>query len=60
MSILKHKRAFSSLTLFGRSVRIQVYLNIYAGIVWCFGKQGHAGRERLAFGKVGYVNAKGI
>lgn len=34
--------------------------NSYAGIAWCFGKHDRAWKERAVFGKVRYMNAKGL
>jgi len=34
--------------------------NGYAGIAWCFGKHDHPWSERDIFGKVRYMNAKGL
>jgi deoxyribodipyrimidine photo-lyase len=34
--------------------------NGYAGIAWCFGKHDRAWRERAIFGKVRYMNDKGL
>lgn len=34
--------------------------NSYAGIAWCFGKHDRAWREREIFGKLRYMNAKGL
>lgn len=34
--------------------------NGYAGIAWCFGKHDHPWKERLIFGKIRYMNAKGL
>ena len=34
--------------------------NGYAGIAWCFGKHDRAWAERPIFGKVRYMNAKGL
>ncbi|WFN35664.1 deoxyribodipyrimidine photo-lyase [Methanogenium sp. S4BF] len=34
--------------------------NSYAGIAWCFGKHDRAWKERPVFGKVRYMNAKGL
>jgi deoxyribodipyrimidine photo-lyase len=34
--------------------------NSYAGIAWCFGKHDRAWKERRIFGKVRYMNAKGL
>ena len=32
----------------------------YAGVAWCFGKHDRAWKERLIFGKIRYMNAKGL
>lgn len=34
--------------------------NSYAGIAWCFGKHDRAWTERSIFGKLRYMNAKGL
>ena len=34
--------------------------NGYAGVAWCFGKHDQAWKERPIFGKVRYMNAKGL
>jgi len=34
--------------------------NSYAGIAWCFGKHDRAWTERSVFGKLRYMNAKGL
>jgi deoxyribodipyrimidine photo-lyase len=34
--------------------------NGYAGIAWCFGKHDRAWTERAIFGKIRYMNAKGL
>jgi deoxyribodipyrimidine photo-lyase len=34
--------------------------NGYAGVAWCFGKHDRAWKERNVFGKVRYMNAKGL
>ncbi len=34
--------------------------NGYAGVAWCFGKHDRAWKERNIFGKVRYMNAKGL
>ncbi|MFX1367497.1 MAG: deoxyribodipyrimidine photo-lyase [Promethearchaeota archaeon] len=34
--------------------------NSYAGIAWCFGKHDRAWKERPVFGKVRYMNARGL
>ncbi|NIQ07090.1 MAG: deoxyribodipyrimidine photolyase, partial [Candidatus Korarchaeota archaeon] len=34
--------------------------NGYAGVAWCFGKHDRAWKERSVFGKVRYMNAKGL
>ena len=34
--------------------------NGYAGIAWCFGKHDRAWKERAVFGKVRYMNDKGL
>ena len=34
--------------------------NGYAGIAWCFGKHDRAWTERNVFGKIRYMNAKGL
>jgi deoxyribodipyrimidine photo-lyase len=34
--------------------------NSYAGIAWCFGKHDRAWTEREIFGKLRYMNAKGL
>lgn len=34
--------------------------NSYAGVAWCFGKHDRAFKERNIFGKVRYMNAKGL
>jgi deoxyribodipyrimidine photo-lyase len=34
--------------------------NGYAGVAWCFGKHDRAWGERPIFGKVRYMNAKGL
>jgi len=34
--------------------------NSYAGISWCFGKHDRAWKEREIFGKIRYMNAKGL
>lgn len=34
--------------------------NGYAGVAWCFGKHDRAWKERDIFGKVRYMNAKGL
>ena len=34
--------------------------NSYAGIAWCFGKHDRAWPERKIFGKVRYMNSKGL
>jgi len=34
--------------------------NGYAGIAWCFGKHDRAWKERPIFGKVRYMNARGL
>lgn len=34
--------------------------NSYAGVAWCFGKHDRAWKERPVFGKVRYMNAKGL
>ncbi|NHJ12394.1 MAG: deoxyribodipyrimidine photo-lyase [Candidatus Thorarchaeota archaeon] len=34
--------------------------NGYAGVAWCFGKHDRAWKERLVFGKVRYMNARGL
>ncbi len=34
--------------------------NSYAGIAWCFGKHDRAWKQRPVFGKVRYMNARGL
>ncbi|MBP2144916.1 deoxyribodipyrimidine photo-lyase [Methanofollis sp. W23] len=34
--------------------------NSYAGVAWCFGKHDRAWKERPIFGKVRYMNARGL
>ena len=34
--------------------------NSYAGIAWCFGKHDHGWKEREIFGKLRYMNDKGL
>ncbi|WP_027107826.1 deoxyribodipyrimidine photo-lyase [Lacticigenium naphthae] len=34
--------------------------NSFTGIAWCFGKHDHGWKEREIFGKVRYMNAKGL
>ncbi|WP_423188839.1 deoxyribodipyrimidine photo-lyase [Alkalibacterium sp. f15] len=34
--------------------------NSFTGIAWCFGKHDHGWKERPVFGKVRYMNAKGL
>ena len=34
--------------------------NSYAGVAWCFGKHDRAWPERKIFGKVRYMNSKGL
>jgi len=34
--------------------------NGYAGVAWCFGKHDRAWKERKIFGKIRYMNAKGL
>ena len=34
--------------------------NGYAGVAWCFGKHDQAWKERPIFGKVRYMNARGL
>ena len=34
--------------------------NSYAGIAWCFGKHDRAWTERRIFGKVRYMNDRGL
>ena len=34
--------------------------NSYTGIAWCFGKHDRAWKERPVFGKIRYMNAKGL
>jgi deoxyribodipyrimidine photo-lyase len=34
--------------------------NGYAGVAWCFGKHDRAWSERMVFGKIRYMNAKGL
>ncbi|MGM0417889.1 MAG: deoxyribodipyrimidine photo-lyase [Thermodesulfobacteriota bacterium] len=34
--------------------------NSFAGVAWCFGKHDRAWKEREIFGKVRYMNAKGL
>jgi deoxyribodipyrimidine photo-lyase len=34
--------------------------NAYAGVAWCFGKHDRAWKERPIFGKVRYMNARGL
>ncbi|QSZ68157.1 deoxyribodipyrimidine photolyase [Methanofollis aquaemaris] len=34
--------------------------NGYAGVAWCFGKHDRAWKERPVFGKVRYMNARGL
>ena len=34
--------------------------NSYAGVAWIFGKHDQGWRERQIFGKVRYMNAKGL
>lgn len=34
--------------------------NSYAGVAWCFGKHDRPWKERPVFGKVRYMNAKGL
>ena len=34
--------------------------NGYAGIAWCFGKHDRAWKEREIFGKIRYMNARGL
>jgi len=34
--------------------------NGYAGVLWCFGLHDHPWKERKIFGKVRYMNAKGL
>lgn len=34
--------------------------NGYTGVLWCFGKHDRAWKEREIFGKVRYMNAKGL
>jgi len=34
--------------------------NSYAGIAWCFGKHDRAWTERKVFGKLRYMNDKGL
>jgi deoxyribodipyrimidine photo-lyase len=34
--------------------------NGYAGVAWCFGKHDRAWKEREIFGKVRYMNDKGL
>ena len=34
--------------------------NSYTGIAWCFGRHDHPWKEREIFGKVRYMNAKGL
>jgi deoxyribodipyrimidine photo-lyase len=34
--------------------------NSYAGIAWCFGKHDRAWKEREIFGKIRYMNARGL
>ena len=34
--------------------------NGYAGIAWCFGKHDRAWKERTIFGKIRYMNSKGL
>lgn len=34
--------------------------NSYAGVAWCFGKHDHGWAERAVFGKLRYMNAKGL
>ncbi|MGO2117356.1 MAG: deoxyribodipyrimidine photo-lyase [Fusobacterium sp.] len=34
--------------------------NSYAGVAWCFGKHDRAWKEREIFGKIRYMNAKGL
>ena len=34
--------------------------NGYTGIAWCFGKHDRAWKERPIFGKIRYMNAKGL
>ncbi|MDP8209577.1 MAG: deoxyribodipyrimidine photo-lyase [Candidatus Stygibacter australis] len=34
--------------------------NSYAGIAWCFGLHDHPWKERAVFGKIRYMNAKGL
>ena len=32
----------------------------YTGIAWCFGLHDHPWKERAVFGKISYMNAKGL
>jgi len=34
--------------------------NSYAGIAWCFGKHDRAWKQRIVFGKLRYMNDKGL
>ncbi len=34
--------------------------NGYAGVAWCYGKHDHAWKERAIFGKLRYMNDKGL
>jgi deoxyribodipyrimidine photo-lyase len=34
--------------------------NAYTGVAWCFGKHDHPWKERAIFGKVRYMNDKGL
>ena len=34
--------------------------NGFAGVAWCFGKHDRAGPERPVFGKVRYMNDRGL
>jgi deoxyribodipyrimidine photo-lyase len=56
---------------FKEAYRILIYLNNkyeldgrdangYAGIAWCFGKHDQAWKERSIFGKIRYMNEKGL
>ena len=35
-------------------------MNSYAGIAWCFGKHDRPWREREIFGKIRYMNSRGL
>jgi len=34
--------------------------NSYAGVAWCFGKHDRPWKERPIFGKIRYMNARGL